>query len=51
MNLRLAYGASWLGPRGEAFVAIDNLGDRRYAYRPGYPMPGRAGQAGLKFSL
>ena len=40
-----------LGPRGEVFVALENLGDRRYAYRPGYPMPGRSGQLGVRFSL
>jgi iron complex outermembrane recepter protein len=51
VNLRAAYALAALGPRGEVFVALDNLGDKRYAYRPGYPMPGRSGQIGLNYSL
>lgn len=50
-NLRVAYALPVLGPRGEVFVALENLADRRYAYRPGYPMPGRSGQVGFNFSL
>ncbi len=51
LNLRAAYALPVLGPRGEVFVALENLADRRYAYRPGYPMPGRSGQVGINFSL
>lgn len=51
VNLRAAYALGLLGPRGEVFLALENLGDRRYAYRPGYPMPGRSGQLGLNLSL
>lgn len=50
-NLKAGYSLQVLGPRGELFVALENLGDRHYAYRPGYPMPGRSGQVGLQFSL
>lgn len=51
LNLRAAYALGLLGPRGEVFVALENLADRRYAYRPGYPMPGRSGQVGVNLSL
>ena len=51
VNLRAAYALAALGPRGEVFVALENLADRRYAYRPGYPMPGRSGQVGINLSL
>jgi iron complex outermembrane receptor protein len=50
-NLRAAYALPALGARGEVFVALENLADQRYAYRPGYPMPGRSGQLGVQFSL
>jgi outer membrane cobalamin receptor len=41
----------FLGKRGEIFVAMENLLDANYAYRPGYPMPGRWGQIGLSASF
>ncbi len=50
-NLRGAYAWPVLGPRGEAFVNLENLLDKRYAYRSAYPMPGRSGQVGLNLSL
>lgn len=50
-NLRGAYALPVLGPRGEVFVSVENLLDKRYAYRAGYPMPGRSGQVGLNLSL
>ena len=50
-NVRAAYALAALGPRGEVFVALENLADRRYAFRPGYPMPGRSGQVGINLSL
>lgn len=51
VNMRVAHALPALGPRGEAFVALENLGDRRYAYRPGYPMPARSAQVGLNVSF
>lgn len=33
--------------RREVFLAVDNLGNEDYAYRPGYPMPKRSFMAGL----
>lgn len=47
LNLRVAHAMSALGPRGECFLALENLTDQRYGYRPGYPMPGRSTQIGL----
>ncbi len=35
---------------GEIFAAGENLTDKRYEYRPGYPMPGINGMAGLRLS-
>lgn len=51
VNLRTAYQLPMLGAGSEAFVAMENLGDRAYAYRPGYPMPGRSAQLGVSFKL
>lgn len=51
LNLRAGYALAALGPRGEVFAAVENLGDKTYAYRPGYPMPGRWGQLGLQIGL
>lgn len=50
-NLRIAYPVPSLGKRGEVFVAIENLFDRDYAYRPGYPMVGRSAQLGVAVSF
>ncbi|MEF8690395.1 UNVERIFIED_CONTAM: TonB-dependent receptor [Comamonas sp. A-3] len=50
-NLRMAYPLPALGSKGEVFLALENLFDRKYAYRPGYPMPGRAAQIGLAASF
>lgn len=44
VNVRLAWGFA----RGEVFVAGENLLDRDYRYRPGYPMPGLGGSLGVK---
>ncbi len=49
VNLRLAYSPRLVGERGQVYVAIENLFDTDYAYRPGYPMPGTSGQLGLSF--
>jgi len=52
VNLRVAYALpKLLGPRDEVFLALENLADRNYAYRPGYPMPGRSAQFGVNLSL
>ncbi|MBA5604236.1 TonB-dependent receptor [Duganella sp. FT3S] len=50
-NLRIAYPLPALGKKGEVFLALENLFDRDYAYRPGYTMPGRWGQVGLAASF
>jgi len=50
-NLRVPYPLPALGKRGEVFVAAENLFDRHYSYRPGYPMPGRSAQVGLAASF
>ncbi|MFZ9681711.1 MAG: TonB-dependent receptor [Cephaloticoccus sp.] len=44
LNARLA----WAFARGEVFVAGENLLDRDYRYRPGYPMPGSGGSVGVR---
>jgi len=50
-NARVGYAMPALGPRGELFIAVENLFDVRYAYRTGYPMPGISAQAGINFSF
>lgn len=37
--------------QGEIFVAGENLADVDYEYRPGYPMPGINGMAGIRIAL
>jgi outer membrane cobalamin receptor len=51
VNARISYPLAAFGSKGEVFLAMENLFDRNYGYRPGYPMPGRAGQAGLSASF
>ncbi|CAD5371849.1 TonB-dependent receptor [Rubrivivax sp. A210] len=51
LNLRCAYALPLLGRGGEVYLALENLGDKRYAYRPGYTMAGRAGQVGLNLGF
>ena len=50
-NTRIAYPVPALGRKGEVFLALENLFDRKYAYRPGYPMPGRSAQIGASASF
>jgi iron complex outermembrane receptor protein len=50
-NARLAYRLPVLGERGEIFAAAENLFNRSYEFRPGYPMPGRALQLGVHASF
>ncbi len=50
VNGKIAYGFDlppWKAS-GELFVAGENLTDTNYAYRPGYPMPGINGMAGVQ---
>ena len=48
LNARLARRFAWGKHHGEVYVAGENLTDRNYVYRPGYPMPGINGMAGLR---
>ena len=50
-HARIAYPLPALGQRGEVFIALENVFDRDYAYRPGYAMPGRSAQIGLAASF
>jgi len=50
-NARASYPIPQLGKDGEVFIAAENLLDRDYRYRPGYPMPGRWGQIGISASF
>ncbi|OHX35813.1 ligand-gated channel [Methylomonas sp. LWB] len=50
-NTRLALPISELGKKGEVFVSVENLFDKRYVYRPGYEMPGIWGQVGVAASF
>ncbi len=50
-NIRLGYRVPKLGQRGEVFAAIENLLDKAYQFRDGYPMPGRSLQVGVKASF
>ncbi|MDD1621593.1 MAG: TonB-dependent receptor [Methylococcaceae bacterium] len=50
-NTRLAYPVAELGKKGEVFVSVENLFDKRYSYRPGYQMPGIWGQIGIAASF
>jgi iron complex outermembrane receptor protein len=50
-NTRLAYPMPQLGKKGEVFVGVENLFDKRYQYRPGYEMPGIWGQVGIAASF
>lgn len=47
VNLRPAYQLPGFGNRSEIFLAIENLFDESYQYRPGYPMPGVSVQVGV----
>lgn len=50
-NARLGYPMPQLGKKGEVFVSVENLFDKRYQYRPGYEMPGIWGQVGIAASF
>jgi len=51
VNLRVGHAVPALGKVGEVFVAVENLFDRNYAYRTGYPMPGTSAQLGVKMGF
>ncbi len=51
VNARFGYAVPMLGKAGEVFVALENLFDRDYQFRPGYPMAGRSAQLGLAASF
>ena len=51
VNARVSYPLPALGQKGEVFLAVENLFDRDYEYRPGYAMPGISGQLGLSASF
>lgn len=51
LNARLAWQPAWLPAQGELFLAAENLLDKDYAYRQGYPMPGTWLQGGVKLAL
>ena len=51
VNVRGSYPLPALGKKGEIFVALDNLLDEKYEYRPGYAMPGISGQLGVSASF
>lgn len=51
LNARLAWQPTWMPARGEWFLAAENLLDKDYAYRQGYPMPGTWLQGGVKLQL
>lgn len=51
VNLRLGYALPELGEEGEVFLAVENLFDRDYAYRTGYPMPGTSAQVGVRMGF
>ncbi len=46
-SVRLRLPATEAFRRAELRLTVENLGDEEYAYRPGYPMPGRIFLAGL----
>ena len=51
LNARLARRFAWGAAgarRAEAYLAGENLTDRRFAYQPGYPIPGLNGMLGLR---
>jgi iron complex outermembrane receptor protein len=51
LNARLARRFAWGSTgahRAEAYIAGENLTDRRFSYQPGYPIPGINGMLGLR---
>ena len=50
-NMRLSHPIPALGKKGEVFLALENIFDKKYSYRNGYPMPGFSAQVGLSASF
>lgn len=54
VNARLGYHftlPSWRIRQGEIYLAVDNLTDRTWYYRPGYPMPGIGAMLGMRLAF
>ncbi len=54
VNARLGYRfavPSLRVKQGEVFLAVDNLTDRTWYYRPGYPMPGIGAMLGVRLGF
>ena len=54
LNARLAYEFALPGQStktSEAFLALENIADQKYYYKPAYPMPGINAMAGLKIGF
>ena len=49
LNARLSRRFVWDSYRVEVYLSGENLTDRDYAYRPGYPLPGINALGGLRF--
>ena len=45
------FQSGWFGEECELYLALENLLDEEYEYRPDYPMPGPNGTLGLKVSF
>jgi outer membrane cobalamin receptor len=50
LNGRVARRFVWDSHQAEVYLSGENLTDRDYAYRPGYPMPGINALVGLRFA-
>ncbi len=51
LNLRVGYTAAFMAAPVELFIALENVLDAEYAFRPDYPMPGRGGQLGVSVAF
>lgn len=51
LNARLARRFSWGSHRVEIYASGENLTNRAFAYRPGYPIPGINGLVGMRLEL
>lgn len=51
VHLRPSYRLPAFGGAVDVFVAVENLFDTSYAYRPGYPMPGASMQVGVVVAM
>jgi iron complex outermembrane receptor protein len=51
VNLRPSWLLPGLSGRADLFLAVENVFDEAYAYRPGYPMPGASAHVGVTWRL